>query len=242
VTNPAVRIGAAIERFVLGWAKFRIVSTQGMHLVFRFRRKQSFLIMDAAGDNFHPRPGSRQSAFARFSLPEAALLFGVPVHSESEFRMIVKAADQITSERKVCFALFAKRALFQSIQKSVATATTDKVVFYVLPMNTDEHADVLAGCDWGICLRRSRYGLDISPELTQMVASEIRIIAPRKGCVSDVVKDGISGCLFNDVKELPRIIDSVIDGQTAKLGVARTKKWQNEWDRFYAELIQAKPD
>lgn len=208
-------------------ADVKIVSTRGMQVVLRMKGIDSALVHDPPGTQFRRRPEMREPIRELLNIDPGATMIVVPVpetnyNAITRVIKIVQSVDELVSD-PVVVIVFCDGKTGSEVEKRTNVLKMDKVQMRVFGVNSDAYWNIMGVADLGICLRASRNGFDVSPELLEMTASGVVTIAIRYGCACEYVSDGKTGFLVADDAGLLKVLSDVIVEKTVDVAKMRVK-------------------
>lgn len=235
-----------IEHRVQKMANYLIVSTKSLQIVLQLQNIKSYYLCNPPGNNFIPYDDLKTTVCDFLRIDQSQLLIGVLMSSFAinDLQMILEIARNFeNAKRCMCFIIFAGSKAEKIIQDTIDKSCLSCVSIRFVHLNTDAYAQTLGCCDCGILFHGSRYGLDLTSDITDIVGCQIPILALRNGCVSEVVKEGTNGFLFKDKAELTQILNRLV---SKEIDLSILKKnctneypsWDEEWKKIYQEIFQ----
>ena len=236
---PALR---SLQRWMLSKAAYHVCSTKAMQILLRVKKikKETLIVIhDPPGLQFVKRGKELKSnALELLGIKDQnTLLCGIP-YSQMPIENIQKLLQVcLNLDREninACFIIFANSKIEKQVNQEIEMHTFNHIKFKFISLYTDAYSYILSCCDFGIALNPTRYGLDFSPELTDMLGCHIPILAFRQGCANEVIKDGINGYIFRDDNELIKYLMSIFINRTIDLKKMKKEyqiqSWDEEWN------------
>ncbi|XP_048763993.2 chitobiosyldiphosphodolichol beta-mannosyltransferase-like [Ostrea edulis] len=122
-------------------------------------------------------------------------------------------------------------------------------VKFCLPwLEAQDYPKLLGAADLGICLHASSSGLDLPMKVVDMFGCGIPVCALRFNCISELVKDGQNGLLFQDSQELCQQLKTLmVDYKGGKTKLSQMKcnlekfqklRWHESWKNVVLRLLE----
>jgi len=112
-------------------------------------------------------------------------------------------------------------------------------------LEPEDYPTLLGSADLGVCLHVSSSGLDLPMKVVDMFGSNLPVCAINFDCLSELVKDGFNGFVFNDAELLNQQITNALKGfpwadaeesrentllkMRANLKRFEEEKWHDNW-------------
>jgi glycosyltransferase involved in cell wall biosynthesis len=172
----------------------------------------------------------------------------IPAITDEKVRALVAIARAVAAEasRMVVFVVLGSEKSRRAFEQGTEDFGNAKLCYFGL--NTDVYAKVIGCADIGIVLDGSRRGFDIAPEVTEMCAAGLPLLARRFGCISEYVRDGENGFFFVDQKGAIEIAVRLLAGNGEELDglklACKEKRvdWDEEFERAASGLFPRKLD
>ena len=196
------------EQRITALADLRLVPTKAMKIVLSLQSIDSQILPDMPGTLYHNQ-GNRADVLDILDIAPTTIIIGLslPIFNTAELDTVVHIFQSLDVDSDVCLLVFGG----SKCSKAITSRLTNKphITMKFVPINSTLYASALAACDCAIILHGSRYGLDISPQLTEAIATATPVLVHRFGCISEVVTDGVNGFIFRDTKELTSLLQRV---------------------------------
>lgn len=120
------------------------------------------------------------------------------------------------------------------------------IKIYTLWLEAIDYPKLLGSATLGISLHTSTSGLDLPMKVLDMFGCQVPVCAIGFDCLSELVKDGINGRIFNDAAELSDQLFEMLkgypnntDGQLAKykMNIRDMVRWKENWEECAHNLI-----
>lgn len=179
---------------------------------------------------------------------EKPFLCGIPIPQFNEviISKLLAIGDKLNQHQvAVCFVLFASHKIEKNVEKEIEKHTFSSTQFKVVSLHSDAYPFILSCCDFAILFYPTLFGLEYSNELLDMILFELPIVAYKHGSVTEAVKEGKNGFLFNNEAELAKILNSILIEKSVKLADLRSfycssdfdQKWNVEWARCFHHIL-----
>lgn len=247
--DESVAILRVLESQIPKLADEIIVSTNAMHVMLKVMRMESHVIQDEPGTNFRPRPEQRAGVAKLLGNEEPIISVPLPilnVDTRQKLISLIQRLDRELSET-VNLVVFCGGKLRAGFEQDLEKLQLRHTNIHVFSMYTDIYSHILGVSDLGLCFAGSQNGLDITPELLEMVASGVPTIVYRYGSVIEYVKHGETGFVFSSDDELSAILQQIFVKKSMNLAIMRKNceqrklrgVWQSEWQ---AKMLHQKLD
>ena len=245
-----------LEKQVLYKADYLTCSTRSIQVILQLRKLKSFIIHDPPGKLFHPNDkleikNEIYSFLGITNLKTKNLLVAIPLpfYDNQYIRIVKSLCGKINAFFKnekgtrIIFVVFGSPKVQDDVESNLRDMNDNSncISMHFIPVNTDSYAHIMGCCDFSILLSGSRYGLDYSPELTELIASCVPVIVGKSGCVSEIIVNGKNGFIFNTEEELYEITKNIIIHsehlcEMKKLMNQESFSWDEEWKKFHDSL------
>lgn len=246
-TSTQISLLRRFEGRIPRMADIKIAPTRAIQVVLQTQKINSFLIRDPPGTLFKPAPELRNNVNEYLSISSNSWLIGVafPLHNERQLQLISSIATSLDRyDEKIVFAVFCNGKSQNSLEKKFEGNKCRNIEFKFIPMNTDAYCHILSTCDFGIVFSGSQYGLDISPELNEMLSCNIPSITFQFGCVRELLKDNITGFVLKDEEQLYPLLKKICVDKEINIDMMKHNcselnlNWEPAWNEFYRSLAK----
>ncbi|XP_068102930.1 chitobiosyldiphosphodolichol beta-mannosyltransferase [Hyperolius riggenbachi] len=114
-------------------------------------------------------------------------------------------------------------------------------------LEAEDYPVLLGAADLGVCLHKSSSGLDLPMKVVDMFGCCLPVCAVNFKCLSELVKDGENGLIFEDSKELAEQLKTLFSdfpSDSGKLKQFRQNlheskqvRWDESWDQTVLPII-----
>lgn len=100
----------------------------------------------------------------------------------------------------------------------------------------------MLGCaDLGISLHTSTSGIDLPIEIIDMFGGQVPVCAIRYSCITEVMRHGWNGMVFNTSDELAGqmldLLDSSLILESMRNNISSMTRWEEEWNTVAKGMI-----
>ncbi|OHT12404.1 hypothetical protein TRFO_17778 [Tritrichomonas foetus] len=176
---------------------------------------------------------------------DSYFLIGIPfpIFSISNLKSLLTIGKALDKQNaKACFIIFVSPKIEKEITKEISKFHFSHIIFQIFLLNSDAYAFILRNCDFGIIFNTSHYGLEYSHELSDLLACKLPILALKHGCVSEAVKEGVNGFIFENDIQLAKYLNSILIAKNVDLEKMKDsynsnhQNWTQEWEIFFQEF------
>lgn len=225
-----------LERQITAIADSRFVPTKAMQVVLSLHCIDSSVLRDLPGEMFKYNHGNREEIIEIMNIPINSLIIGLvlPNFSHAELTAVTEIVRTAESPTPLCLLVFGGNKLEKSIESHLSD--TNNVTMRFVSINSTLYAIALGACDAAILFHGSRYGLDISPQLTEVVSSGTPAIVQFGGCVSEIISDGVNGFIFRDFDDFAAVFTKILREGGEELRKMKealvVQDFESAWSKF----------
>ena len=235
-----------LAKWAIQLADHTITSTHSMEMILKIGGLSPFCIPDIADEAFRPRVTSQCIVDNIYQIPTDSVRVAVTACDDASFIDAFKDIARILSEKRinVTFFMCSQNKLYQRNQSGnliYPNLSNNYARFIFVPYQYDVYPIVLSSCAFGVCGNGSPHTVDISLSILEMQSCGLPILALRYGCISERVKDGVNGFIFNDAMELRKLLDQILVSRTVDINKMASednnrRDWQDKWKKFYCKI------
>ena len=238
----ASEITKAIGKRMIGLADIRVSSTRAMQRIFEVGGLSSRFLPDIPSKEFKPREEARRIVRKMYELPENCCCVAVTLLDSASYIDALRDIAKTLENHKVnaCFFLCGHSKLCDETYTGefpYSKFANKYAKFFAVPYQYDVYPTVLAACNFGICEHGSPNVLDIAMPILEMQVCGLPILALRYGCITEYVKDGVNGFLFDDAIELRKLLNSILIQNTHNLEEMREFNAASNWDTVFDNVL-----
>ena len=215
------------ENFVFSFFDLIILSTKSKKMILSFRGFDSYVV-----PTIPPRYGQILNRVFNETDPIVGII--TADFEEHNFSLIKTLIQQTEETRKtVHFHLFCTNRSYQILSDFFKDLTTKYVSVSYYNVSSISYFNDLQRCFIGIAPQKGT-ALDIPHSVIEMIGAGVPVITEKFGCISEIIKDRENGFLYENEKEIIKILmqsfdnDSVLKMRSKLLSIHEATIKQNK--------------
>ena len=239
----ASEITKFIGKRSLSLANVLVTSTCAMQRVFKIGGLSSHCLENIPDGVFSTDKDTRRVVHRLYELAENCICVAVTCVESAAYFDVLRDIGKELKEGKVnvCFFVCGHSKLCSEFNRQGPLCSkigNEFAKFVYVPYQYDIYPTVISACDFAMCEHASPNVLDISMPILEMQACGLPVIAQRYGCVTERVKDGVNGMLFDDPEGLRTILRSILITRTVNIATMRTTVHTTpDWDEVLSHVL-----
>jgi glycosyltransferase involved in cell wall biosynthesis len=122
-----------------------------------------------------------------------------------------------------------------------SSCSFDRLLQYYKRLETDDYPKLLGCADLGISLHTSTSGIDLPIKIIDMFGCQVPVCAIRYSCITEVMRHGWNGMVFNTSDELAGqmldLLDSSLILESMRNNISSMTRWEEEWNTVAKGMI-----
>ena len=168
--------------------------------------------------------------------------FGILLSALIELQSKISNSANSGGETKIMLLVTGKGPQKALYQNKIKQLELDNVAIGTIWLETIDYPRLLASCDLGVCLHTSTSGIDLPMKVVDMYGSGIPVFAYDYQCISELVKDGVNGMVFEGGEKLAELFYKFLVGNGEEDGLEKLRdnvrrgreggggSWERNWE------------
>lgn len=207
---------------------------------------------DSIFTNFFQRKKESFRILGISQIETEKILCGVPFlfYEDTILTNLLTIADKLIQGGSFFYFIFFpsekdEKTIKNSIKNHRFKSKSASSRFKIVPMHSDCYRFILSSCDFAILFHTTIFGLEYSPQLSDVIQFGLPVLAFKHGPVCEAVKEGENGFIFDDEIELAKLLNRILNEKSVNLEKLRgfyssskfVTKWEIEWKKCFDLII-----